>query len=235
MTERSIEQEINKNLNFDVKNHSVKIYIEHWIKDDAIIFSDLPPVVKEGILKIVKGYSKENPLYISRQDIFNESNILLRFIKTLMFGYPKAEVSHFDKKGIQSSMHKILCVYPVIETSLKNLYNKNFSSFEDFLESPDIDSLCKINGMGLSTLSKILYLFNVKVNNISCIIIDSRVKNSLKFFNETKYLYDEYGRAGTSKLKDYLMIIEGLSKISNKYNINIDLLEYILFNQKIHS
>lgn len=232
MIERSIEQEINKNINFDVKTHSVKIYTESWIKDKVIIFSELPTVIKEGILKIVKGYSKETPLYISRQDIFNEDDILLKFIKTLMFGYPKAEVSHFDKKGIQSSVHRILCSYPEIEVSLKNLLNKNFSSHRDFIESTDINSLCKIKGMGLSTLSKVLYLFNVRVNEVPCIIVDSRVKNSLKLFKETIYLYNNYKNIGIKNLSQYLIILENLQQLSYNFRVDIDLLEYILFNSR---
>lgn len=232
MMKRSIEQEIKKNIHFDVKTHSVKIYTESWTKDGAIIFSELPPVIKEGILKIVKGYSKENPLYISRQDIFNEDDILLKFIKTLMFGYPRAEVSHFDKKGIQSSMHMILCSYPKIEDSLERLYKKNFSSQKEFVESPYIKTLCEIKGMGLSTLSKVLYLFDVREKDIPCIILDSRVKNSLKLFDETNHLYENYSKIDKSKLSDYWMIVDKLSEISHNYNIELDLLEYTLFNAR---
>lgn len=235
MKERTLKEQLLKN-QINVKDHSVEIYVDNWTKDKNIIFSELPEEVQKSISFITAGYSnsKDNRLNISRADIFGEENLLYRFIKVLMFGYPKAEVSHFDKKGSQSSMHKILSSYPDLKLSLSNLLNKNFDTVEDFIEDSSVITLWKTNGLGLSTFSKFLYLFGVTFKESPCVIIDSRVKKSFEFYEETSSIakIQILGSKDEETLKAYLKILEALQEISYNYNIAIDLLEYILFNTR---
>lgn len=232
MSKRNIKCLLDQNIIQDVMKHSVKVYVDIWSKDSSIVFSELPKDVCKGISHITNGYSVDYPLYISRSDIFEENNILYKFLKILMFGYPKAKISHNDKKGSQSAMHRILSSFPLIKESLENLHNKNFLSKQDFIKDPDIISLFNVKGVGLSTFSKFMYLLNVKVENIPCVILDSRVKKSFEFFEETTYLHTNFSKINNSFLKDYLLVNEELYDISRSLNIESYELEYLLFSYR---
>ena len=102
-------------------------------------------------------------------------------------------------------------IIPLIDKLKDNDFNK--SEFMDKTKE-----LSKINGIGISTFSKLMYFFNVKINGNPCIIFDSRVKNALVRYSQTEFL-DKYNQ---QNINSYPKFVEGISRISNDTGIEAD-------------
>ena len=106
---------------------------------------------------------------------------------------------------------------------LDSLKDKNFEECVFIFETKE---LAKINGIGISTFSKLMYFFNVKINRNPCIIFDSRVKNAFVRYSQTEFL-DKYNQ---QNINSYPKFVEGISRISNDTGIEADSIEFILFS-----
>jgi hypothetical protein len=108
---------------------------------------------------------------------------------------------------------------------------KDAFSDSRILTDDDFKTLCKRldkKGIGLSTLSKLLYFFKFTLKGNKCLILDSRIITVLNtgIFQELKELrsISEY-----NKDRVYLKYLEMIRKISSKENYHEDQLELFLF------
>jgi hypothetical protein len=113
-------------------------------------------------------YFTNEQLQISRQDIFDITNSPKeKILKTIFWGYPNGmQGGHKSFAGILSKIDRLVEI-------LSDLQDSNDLKFEDLKKAQN--SFKPINGLGLSTYSKLLYFFDVKINNIPCLIIDKRL------------------------------------------------------------
>lgn len=166
----------------DAMNYPIPINADAWRSDDIISFSSLPEDIQTLINDTLKACPKrKGKYYLNRKKVFEEKDNNKKFIKVLMWGYPEATLNKKNK----SNMSKILRNKSKIITILDSLKDKNFEECVFICETKE---LAKINGIGISTFSKLMYFFNVKINGNPCIIFDSRVKNALVRYSETDCL-----------------------------------------------
>lgn len=125
------------------------------------------------VAPIVDSFTENRVLNLSRQDIFDEQDTRTKVAKILVWGYPR---------GMQGgNMRTIL-----------NNFDQIVQYCNDYLEFKDSESfynnLIHTPSVGLSTVSKILYFFNVKFGNNQAVIVDSLVISAFSLFNEFRNL-----------------------------------------------
>ena len=204
----------------DAMNYPIPINADAWRSDDIISFSSLPGDVQLLINKTLESILKDKgECCLNRIDIFSEGDIDKKFMKVLMWGYPKAKVFNTNKCFMSEILKNKSEIIPLIDKLKDNDFNE--SEFMDKTKE-----LSKINGIGISTFSKLMYFFNVKINGNPCIIFDSRVKNALVRYSQTEFL-DKYNQ---QNINSYPKFVEGISRISNDTGIEADSIEFILFS-----
>ena len=90
-----------------------------------------------------------------------------------------------------------------------------------------LGNLSEINGLGLSTISKLLYFFDVKIENNPCQIYDGKVIKSLN----KNHQIDELSSRNNwdRKDEDYEEYINLLFRLSKKCKCSPDQIELFLF------
>ena len=121
-------------------------------------------------------------------------------------------------------------VFKSILNSLKEIEQILFENKD--LTKKDFVTICKkIKGtsMGMSTLTKILYFFQFKVDGYQCLILDSRILEVLK---EGMYLELTALRkiSEDNKNEYYVDYLKEMDKISKAESYKPDQLEFFLFH-----
>lgn len=220
----SIKEHIDLIKHIPVEKQISLIKRKNWLKDDEHLhdrFQDINN--QEKILKHLKSiFSKNDEILISRSDIFDEQNLEKKILKTLMWGYPS---------GGQGSLSKnIFCNLSIIKEKLNKYKNKNIpEDSED--QDTNFKELLVIPGLGFSTLSKILYFFQVTINDNPCLIYDRQVLLSLN-----KNTIDEFdiGHSWKQNYDDYCSYLEKVNDLSKKHNVTNAQIEFFLFYTNLH-
>ena len=208
-----------KSIYTDAMNFPILINVEAWGINGNIDFPSLPKDVQELIKDTLLSIPKVNGKpCLNRKDVFNETDIDKKFIKVLMWGYPDGKTISL-KNNIPNILKNKRHIIPLIN----DLKGNNFTT-DDFICKTK--ALSKIEGIGTSTLSKLLYFFNVSINEKQCLIFDSRVKNALERYTETKCL----SNCKKSRINSYPTFVEGIWKISEEIGLDAESIEFILFS-----
>lgn len=208
-----------KSIYTDAMNFPILINVEAWGINGNIDFPSLPKDVQELIKDTLLSIPKVNGKpCLNRKDVFNETDIDKKFIKVLMWGYPDGKTISL-KNNIPNILKNKRHIIPLIN----DLKGNNFTT-DDFICKTK--ALSKIEGIGTSTLSKLLYFFNVSINEKQCLIFDSRVKNALERYTETECL----SNCKKSRINSYPTFVEGIWKISEEIGLDAESIEFILFS-----
>ena len=208
-----------KSIYTDAMNFPILINVEAWGINGNIDFPSLPKDVQELIKDTLLSIPKVNGKpCLNRKDVFNETDIDKKFIKVLMWGYPDGKTISL-KNNIPNILKNKRHIIPLIN----DLKGNNFTT-DDFICKTK--ALSKIEGIGTSTLSKLLYFFNVSINEKQCLIFDSRVKNALERYTETKCL----SNCKKSRINSYPAFVQGIWKISEEIGLDAESIEFILFS-----
>lgn len=170
-----IEAEIKKdNSNFFKKQESITIKEKNWKKNadgEDIPFAD---GVKTIINEIFDG---KEEISLSRSDVFGESDTKKKIIKVLMWGYPLATMPFSGKNNIinitkDENLEKLVNLFNDIKE--RPLAEKEIN---EKLPKLKVDG---VSGLGIATMSKLLYFFKVSFEEKRCLIYDSNV---MRFLN----------------------------------------------------
>ena len=129
--------------------------------------------------------------------------------------------------GQYDQVKNILHNMDVLTNWLERIKDNNFDSVNNALPHDALGNELKINGLGLSTISKLLYFFDVKIGNNPCQIYDGKVINSLNINHQIDELSsrNDWGRT----YPDYEEYIDLLSKLSENCEYSPDQIELFLF------
>lgn len=159
---------------------------------------------------------RNSSVEISRGDLFKlvAVDFNAAIFSIVLWGYPRnMRGNSFEELLKNIDKLKIL------------IHGKTQFDEEEFLQ---MKRLLKGTGIGLSTLSKFLYFFNIKFCNTRSLILDSRIISVLqerkfkelhKLSEITEFKKDDY----------YIKYIKLMADISKKYNYEVDQLELFLF------
>ncbi|MBS9767667.1 MAG: hypothetical protein KGV44_09035 [Flavobacteriaceae bacterium] len=195
--------------------HSFEIKNSVWgnINNQKEIIED---IFKDG--KIIEVGKKEDKIInISRNDLYNSSNDLEKFIlKTLMWGYPtKGRGKNIENMLEENNFQKLI-------KALEN-YKGNEITIEQLKKD-----IKEIKGLGLSTLTKFTHFLNTTIERNKAVILDIQiieVISSGKFeeFEDLKEInYD-------NAIKHYTEYLKIINNLSEKMNVKQDQVEMFLF------
>jgi hypothetical protein len=165
-----------------------------------------------------KLFGENKTLTISRQEIFQTKEPIEAIIKIIYWGYPAGmRGNHFI--NILKRTH-------VIENTILKLREKSRPTTNDFNELTV--TFENVEGLGLSTYSKLLYFFQIKFNDNLCLILDQRLIEvfSTKSFSDFHQLSNiRYYNAE----KRYLDFLHLTNQVSKKLGTRGENLEQFLF------
>lgn len=179
--------------------------------------TDFPDDVKDVVDAVFRECSGDNNyIKISRDDIKKTSDTKKKIVKILMWGYPGGGGQYGPVKKILRNLN-----------DLTIWLNENNSNNFDSVQDDALGNLSEINGLGPSTISKLLYFFDVKIGNIPCQIYDGKVIDSLNKNHQIQELSERnnWGR----KDEDYVDYIKLLSELSENCECSPDQIELFLF------
>ncbi len=169
--------------------------------------------------RIKKVFGDKDSIMISRNDLFSTGDELdLLVIKVLMWGYPtKGRGKNIDKILEPESFNQTLRKLEAIRQ------NENISNEE-------VEALFS-DGLGLSTVSKLLYFLQIKVESFPSLILDLRVIDALTRKDE----FEDDELKSLKKLnynnapKKYTKYLEAMQSLALKMDVQPDQIEMFLF------
>ena len=193
------------------------------IKKDSKFWDPTNTEFSDDVKEVVKTVfdecsGDEKYINISRDDIKKTIGTKKKIVKILMWGYPGG--------GRYGQVQNILQNMDVLTNCLEAINGNYFDSVQDALEHDALGNVAEINGLGLSTISKLLYFFDVKVENTPCQIYDGKVIKSL---NKNHQIDELSSRDNWDRIyDDYVEYIKLLSKLSEKCECSPDKIELFL-------
>ena len=190
------------------------------IKKDSKFWDPTNTEFSDDVKEVVKAVfdecsGDEKYINIYRDDIKKTKDTKKKIVKILMWGYPGG--------GRYGQVQNILQNLNDLTTWLEAINGKNFDSVQD----DALGNLSEINGLGLSTISKLLYFFDVKIGNNPCQIYDGKVIKSL---NKNHQIVELSSRNDWDRNdEDYEEYIKLLFRLSKKCNCSPDKIELFLF------
>lgn len=161
-----------------------------------------------------KIFGKKQILTISRQDIFETTDLREVIIKTIYWGYTSGmRGNHFVN---------ILKHLDLIENTFNKLRDTNRPKTEDF---HDLTTTFKgVTGLGLSTYSKLLYFLKITFNDNPCLILDQRLIDVFrtKTYSDFQQLNSICYDNADKKYLEFLRLSNDLSKKLNTKGENIE-------------
>lgn len=174
------------------------------------------------LFKVVEPVFDEDEVTITRSEILEEKNNRIKIIKTLVWGYPEGGRGDNVKKVLEGleDLHRKLSRYKgmnLTEAQAKELIN----------------DLEKVDRVGPSTWSKLLYFFEISVMSHSCQIFDARVEQSLNA-SQFKEFKKEKVKWNQKKVDDFFKYIEKLDEVSKCLEVDPAQLENFLFYYNLY-
>lgn len=162
-------------------------------------------------------FRNRKSISLSRAEVLDSNkSIDHKIIKTLMWGYPT--------KGRGTNIDKIL-------------QHKSFRSIKSFLISmkstglslADLEKQIKeIDGLGISTITKLLYFFRISFKHYYCLILDDQI---IKLIRTNKYeeLLPLQGVSRYNVVNNYYKYLELLNILSRKIDCEPVQIELFLY------
>lgn len=181
------------------EQNAFEVKSRFWLKNDVF----------------VKHFGSE-PIFINRNEIkndFTEGDTERAIVKTLAWGYPNAMRRFNPDNG------NIALIAQLLE-------HKNDLSIAELYFA--FGALMQIEGIGPSTVTKLLFFNGNTFNNTPCLILDERVINSMKVFDEFEQL--RYG-LNPAKVRSFINFLNRMQEVSDSFGIEPEQLEIYLFEQ----
>jgi hypothetical protein len=165
-------------------------------------------------------YFTNEQLQISRQDIFDITNSPKeKILKTIFWGYPNGmQGGHKSFAGILSKIDRLVEI-------LSDLQNSNDLKIDDLKKAQN--NFKPISGLGLSTYSKLLYFFDIKINNIPCLIIDKRLLDVFQLNTFTDFT--SLSKIKGDKEKKYFDCLTIINSVAERLETKGENIEQFLF------
>jgi hypothetical protein len=186
-------------------NHSFQIKRDNWkVESQQRLIDDV--------------FGDEDAITLNRYDLLKSAHYDLKsfIVKTLMWGYPT--------KGRGNNINRLLEVdnFKML-VSILNRYQKENITVKELFH--DINS---IPGLGLSTMSKFMYFFNIWLNDSKALILDNRI---IEVINKGNYseLNHLKGIRYDNAITKYPLYIETIDKLADSMDVEPDQIEMFLF------
>lgn len=161
-------------------------------------------------------FNREEILTINRYDLYNSHDISEFAIMTLMWGYPtKGRGNNIAKLMEPKNFEKLIKIL------------SEYRSSNVTIEKVKTD-IAKIEGLGLSTMSKFLCFLDTRIEQKKALILDLQIIDVVKLdrFSELKILHGITYQNAINKYVDYLSL---MTKLGDSMNVDPEQIEMFLF------
>ena len=169
----------------------------------------------EELSSIFNSIHKQEGVYeISRADVFAETDTRRRIIKSLIWGFPNGFRGQRNLSRIFARIINVTEILGALQPRYTRCQMCNL-----------FKELTAIPGLGFSTVTKLLYFFNVRVGNYTAVIVDSNVLKVIPNISEMKNCPVDPSPESYYQQAGYI------NRISEHLGLDSpDKLEYFLFN-----
>ena len=154
---------------------------------------------------------------LSRKDVHDTNDIELFILKTILWGYPKG----MRGKNFENIYRNLNALSQIL-----NVSDRAFLKTDDLYELQN--KLHKIEGLGLSTYSKLLYFRDFKFDGVPALILDERLIRVFK-----KNVFEEFDSLAKISqyncVKLYNAYLHIMSELSKQYKVSGEQIEQFLF------
>ncbi|WP_439516271.1 hypothetical protein [Sediminibacterium sp.] len=163
--------------------------------------------------------SNQETITFSRGELFSitKEDPCKAIFAIILWGYPKGYTLGFN----------MATLFPQFLEQVNFL--SEYLSIKMTITSDELKYvLAKCNGVGLSTLSKLLYFFNILMGENRCLIMDARI---IRVLNKTQFteLSSLWGINEQNSKHRYTGYLEVCAQLSKKHGYKPDQLELFLF------
>lgn len=168
-------------------------------------------------------FADKETITLSRKDLFESNHdIPIFIIKTLMWGYPSGGRGDNIKNLLDGNNFKRL-------VNMLEGYRKDQNIEHKHLK----EDTAKMQGLGISTISKLIHFLKIKVDGHNAVILDSQIINTIRSgqyedFKLKKSLDTINISNALSKYGDYLFVINDIAKNLNVLPDQIELFLFLL-------
>lgn len=149
------------------------------------------------------------------------TDVIIPFLLTMVWGFSDTGYGTHRTNNYISNPENIDLIKRGIESVRENDFKLAFKSLK------------RINGLGVSYLTKVLYFASKAANNKNyALIYDIRVASSLVRLATPKEIVDIVSVRPSYKCKDYLKYNDLMHGLAGKYGVEADSIELFLFEQK---
>lgn len=166
------------------------------------------------VRRVIESISSSGSIAVSRGQIFQTLEAYDKLIKVLWWGYPN---------GMRVSRYfcNVISTARAMSTILKQYQDNDIANDEYIQLYHQIKSTVG-QGIGMSTISKLLYFFNIGVEGNKPIIVDSRVKKAMSYFDDFNHIHT------SDEANWYLTAVKEINRVAGDWAVP-DQIEYFLF------
>ena len=195
---------------------------ESEFKYKTSVWSKLRPELKKEVLDFENNPISRSHVLEAYKDYFdNRVNIIRPFLLTMIWGFSDNGYGTYRTNKYLSNLENHKLIQTAFEAVNKEEIEKAFRALK------------KIEGLGISYISKILY-FAGRAKGIKNypLIYDIRVARSLLMLSTPKDVVELLEVYPSSKFKDYEKYNKMIHGWAEQYNLNAECIEIFLFDQK---
>ena len=162
-------------------------------------------------------FNGADDICLSRRDVHDTNNIELFILNTILWGYPK---------GMRGKNFENICRNISTLSQVLNVPDRAFLKTYDLYEIQN--RLQKIEGLGLSTYSKLLYFRDFKFDGVPAMILDERLIRVFK--NNVFEEFDSLAKISQyNSVKMYNDYLQMMATLSEELNVSGEQIEQFLF------
>jgi len=164
---------------------------------------------------VISSLKKDDGSYrVSRNDIYNTVDPMDRLVKIVFWGYPNAFQDGNYLRNILKNAEIITESLGEVGTILRiNDYLELFNNLKS-----------RVSGIGVSTISKILTFWRIKAASSESVIVDSRVMECVRLFDDFKGM-----PTATETADGYCEMVKKINSIAKSIEATPEQVEYFLF------
>lgn len=191
----------------DVSRHTIRkehlsVKWQHMCDDNA------------DVRRVIESISIGESVSVNRGQIIHTTEPFEKLIKTLWWGYPNG-------MRISRYFSNIISTARTVSTILRRSQDRDISEVEFIQLYYQVKSSVG-QGIGMSTISKFFYFFNISVEGCKSVIVDLKVKTAMLYFDDFIPIHT------SDEAKWYLSAVREINRVAGDWAMP-EQIEYFLF------
>lgn len=168
----------------------------------------------DEVRRVINSITDGKSVSVSRSQIFQTSEPYDKMIKALWWGYPN---------GMRANpyFNNIIAAARAVSTCLNQYKDKDIPEADYLHLYREVKKIVG-PGIGMSTISKLFYFFNISVEGRRSVIVDEKVRTAMKHFDDFNPIHS------SDEAVWYLKAVREINRVAEDW-AEPDQIEYFLF------